>query len=134
MGPFDVENDFNCAGSMLLPRGRPGQAEGFAVTCLPVDEILGERSMSQVIRTFLADYRLGEVFGEWHLLYRGSWCPSSPSLCYTILDEHYLPSNTQFQKRCRREGKEETNASNSKSGSIYEALYSYLRFETDAAP
>lgn len=31
MGPFDVEDDFNCAVSILLPRGRPGQAEGVMV-------------------------------------------------------------------------------------------------------
>ncbi|KAI3545385.1 hypothetical protein CSPX01_05029 [Colletotrichum filicis] len=31
MVPFDVEDDFECAGSILLLRGRPGQAEGVKV-------------------------------------------------------------------------------------------------------
>ncbi|UQC83106.1 uncharacterized protein CLUP02_08599 [Colletotrichum lupini] len=66
MVPFDVEDDFECAGSILLLRGRPGQSSerGLLLPLSRVDEILGERSMSQVIRTVLADYRLGEVLGS----------------------------------------------------------------------
>lgn len=35
-----------------------------AITSFPVDEVQGEPSMSQVIRTFLAGFRLGEVLGS----------------------------------------------------------------------
>ncbi|KAK1533877.1 hypothetical protein CPAR01_10585 [Colletotrichum paranaense] len=76
MVPFDVEDDFECAGSILLLRGRPGQAEGVKVL---IDDdrsgqSVGARCLGlqtwddavvlahiQVIRTVLADYRLGEV-------------------------------------------------------------------------
>lgn len=41
------------------------------------------------------------------LLYRGSWYTSSPPLCYTILDEHYLPRNTRAENDADVHGRRE---------------------------